>query len=89
MENIFIERLWRSLKYEAVYVHEFSDGFRSQWLISRWRGFYDTQRPHSALGRSTPAEAYEQGVPAESHGSPVSPPAQPEEQGRDGVAPGL
>ncbi len=36
MDNIFIERLWRLLKYEAVYLHEISDGFQAQSLISRW-----------------------------------------------------
>ena len=62
MDNIFIERLWRSLKYEAVYVHELSDGFQAQRVISRWMEFYNTQRPHSALAGSTPAEAYERGL---------------------------
>ena len=66
MDNIFIERLWRSLKYEAVYLHELSDGFRAQKVISRWVAFYNSQRPHSALGGATPAEAYDRGLPAES-----------------------
>ncbi len=59
MDNIFIERLWRSMKYEAVYLHELSDGFAAQRVISRWMEFYNVQRPHSALGGSTPLEAYE------------------------------
>ena len=50
MDNIFIERLWRSLKYKAVYLRELSDGFAAQRLISRWFAFYDKGRPHSALG---------------------------------------
>ena len=58
LDNIFIERLWRSLKYEAVYLHELSDGFAAQRVIGEWIGFYDTGRPHSALGGRTPAEAY-------------------------------
>ncbi len=62
MDNIFIERLWRSLKYEAVYLHELSDGFQAQRLISCWFAFYDRERPHSALAGSTPAEAYEQAM---------------------------
>ena len=53
MDNIFIERLWRSLKYEAVYLHELSDGFRAQKVISRWVAFYNSRRPHSALGGAT------------------------------------
>ena len=36
MDNIFIERLWRSLKYEAVYLHELSNGFQAQRVIARW-----------------------------------------------------
>jgi len=58
LDNIFIERLWRSLKYEAVYLHELSDGFAAQRVIGEWIGFYNTGRPHSALGGRTPVEAY-------------------------------
>ena len=60
MDNIFIERLWRSLKYEAVCLHEIADGFTARRVIGEWIGFYNTQRPHSALGGRTPAEAYPQ-----------------------------
>ena len=49
MNNIFIERLWRSLKYEAVYLHDLADGFEARLLIDEWIGFYNTERPHSAL----------------------------------------
>jgi putative transposase len=58
MDNIFIERLWRSLKYEAVYLHEISDGFVAERVIGAWIEFYNTERPHSALDGRTPAEAY-------------------------------
>jgi putative transposase len=58
MDNIFIERLWRSLKYEAVYLHEMTDGFAAERVIGEWIAFYNTERPHSALDGSTPAEAY-------------------------------
>lgn len=58
MDNIFIERLWRSLKYEAVYLHELTDGFTAERVIGEWIGFYNTERPHSALAARTPAEAY-------------------------------
>ena len=58
MDNIFIERLWRSLKYEAVYLHELTDGFKAERVIRDWIEFYNTERPHSALGGRTPAEAY-------------------------------
>jgi putative transposase len=58
MDNIFIERLWRSLKYEAVYLHEMTDGFAAARVIGAWITFYATERPHSALDGATPAEAY-------------------------------
>ena len=58
MDNIFIERLWRSLKYEAVYLHEMTDGFAAERVIGAWIKFYNTERPHSALDGRTPAEAY-------------------------------
>lgn len=58
LDNIFIERLWRSLKYEAVYLHELTDGFAAERVIREWIEFYNGSRPHSALGGRTPAEAY-------------------------------
>ncbi len=72
MDNIFIECLWRSLKYEAVYLHELSDGFQAQRVIARWMEFHDIQRPHSALAGS-PAEAYERGLKRQA--GPHTPPA--------------
>ncbi len=58
MDNIFIERLWRSLKYEAVYQHEMTDGFVAERVIDGWIDFYNTERPHSSFDGQTPAEAY-------------------------------
>ena len=58
LDNVFIERLWRSLKYEAVYLHEMIDGFAAERVIGDWIAFYNSERPHSALGGATPAEAY-------------------------------
>ena len=54
LDNIFIERLWRSLKYEAVYLHELSDGRDAQRVIGSWFGFYNDVRPHSSLDSRTP-----------------------------------
>ena len=53
-----IERLWRSLKYEAVYLHEITDGFAAPGVIGEWIDFYNTERPHTAWAAPTPAEAY-------------------------------
>ena len=54
--HVFIERLWWSFKYEAVCLHEFSDGFHAQRVIVWWRSSYNTQRHHSVLADTTPAE---------------------------------
>ena len=54
MDNIFIERLWRSLKYEAVYLHDLADGFQARRVIGEWIDFYNAERPHSALGGKNP-----------------------------------
>jgi putative transposase len=58
MDNIFIERLWRSLKYEAVYLVEMTDGFHAERVIGEWIEFYNSARPHSSLGGQTPEETY-------------------------------
>lgn len=58
LDNIFIERLWRSLKQEAIYLTELQDGFQAQRVIQEWIGFYNAERPHSALEYQTPREAY-------------------------------
>ena len=71
MDNIFIERLWRSLKYEAVYLHEIADGFTARRVIGEWIGFYNTIRPHSALGGRTPAEAYRGDTPVDMMDKPL------------------
>ena len=56
MDNVFIERLWRSLKYEAVYLQEMPDGFAARAVIGDWLAFYNRTRPHSALAGRTPWE---------------------------------
>ena len=58
LDNIFIERLWRSLKYEAIYLTEMSDGFKTRRVIDDWINFYNKVRPHSSLDGDTPHEAY-------------------------------
>ncbi len=84
MDNVFIERLWRSLKYEAVYLHDLTDGFRAERVIGEWIDFYNTARPHSALNGTTPAEAYGAAQPVDMmdkpDGLPTSPQAQQQQQ---------
>ena len=58
MDNVFIERLWRSLKYECVYLHAFETGSELRAGLSKWIGYYNGGRPHSALAGRTPDEVY-------------------------------
>jgi putative transposase len=58
MDNVFIERLWRSLKYECVYMHAFETGSELRAGLSRWIDYYNVRRPHSTLAGRTPDEAY-------------------------------
>jgi putative transposase len=58
MDNVFIERLWRSLKYECVYLNAFETGSEARTGIGCWIGYYNAERPHSALDGLTPNEAY-------------------------------
>jgi len=59
MDNVFIERLWRSLKYECVYLWDLEPGLEAQRKIGTWIRYYNEDRPHSALADDkTPIEAY-------------------------------
>jgi putative transposase len=58
LDNIFIERLWRSLKQEAVYLHEITNGFQAKRIIDDWIEFYNSERPHTALDKRTPDIEY-------------------------------
>jgi putative transposase len=58
IDNIFIERLWRSLKYECVYLHAWETGSQAKAGIGRWINFYNRQRPHAAHGGQPPAVVY-------------------------------
>jgi putative transposase len=58
MDNVFIERLWRSLKYECVFLNAFETGSEARSGIGRWIGYYNADRPHSSFGGSTPDEVY-------------------------------
>jgi putative transposase len=58
MDNVMIERLWRSLKYECVYLHAFETGSEARRGIGNWMDYYNRSRPHSSLDGRTPEEAY-------------------------------
>jgi putative transposase len=57
-DNVFVERLWRSIKYEEVYVHAYKTVSEARDGIGRYLKFYNTRRPHSSLDRQTPDQAY-------------------------------
>ena len=62
MDNVFIERLWRSLKYEDVYLKGYADGREAKLGIGAWIAFYSSRRPHQALVYATPMAVWCHGV---------------------------
>jgi putative transposase len=60
MDNVFIERLWRSLKYECVYLNAFETGSELRTGLGRWINYYNGHRPHSRFNGRTPDEVYGQ-----------------------------
>jgi putative transposase len=63
LDNVFIERLWRSLKYECVYLHAFETNSELRAGVTKWVALYNARRPHSALAGRTPNEAYASAQP--------------------------
>ena len=57
-DNIFIERLWRTVKYEEVYLHEYQTVREARQQLAAYFPFYNDERPHQGLGDWTPAEVY-------------------------------
>jgi putative transposase len=64
IDNVFVERLWRSLKYEEVYLNDYDDLVDARAEIGRYLDFYNNRRPHQNLGYQTPAGFYDGLVPA-------------------------
>jgi len=62
-DNVFVERLWRSVKYEEVYLRAYESVSDARASIGRYLDFYNTKRPHSSLDRHTPNEVYFNLVP--------------------------
>ena len=59
IDNRMIERLWRSLKYECIYLNAFETGSKTRAGIEEWIAYYNAERPHSTHGILTPDEAYD------------------------------
>ncbi len=58
LDNVFTERLWRSVKYEEVYLHDYASPRQARAGLTRYFHFYNHERPHQALGYQTPTEVY-------------------------------
>ena len=61
LDNVFVERLWRSVKYEEVYLRDYQSVWDTRQSLARYFGFYNTERLHQALGYRTPAAVYHGG----------------------------
>jgi putative transposase len=57
-DNVFVERFWRTVKYEEVYLHAYDGVGQARQSIGRYIAFYNTRRPHAALDGRTPDQAY-------------------------------
>ena len=62
MDNIFVERLWRSLKYEEVYLNAYATVAEAKAGIGAWLSFYNNERQHQSLGYRTPQQIYEESL---------------------------
>ena len=62
LDNIFVERLWRSVKYEEVYLKAYQNGSEARKGIGAYLDFYNRERPHQALGYRTPGQVFDEGL---------------------------
>lgn len=76
LDNIFTERLWRTVKYEEVYLHDYATPRDARQGLTRYFVFYNHERPHQALDYQTPAQIYFQREEAHTHSHPVTLPTQ-------------
>jgi putative transposase len=62
-DNVFVERLWRSVKYEEVYLRAYDSVTEARVSLGRYLDFYNGKRPHSSLAARTPDQAYFENSP--------------------------
>lgn len=70
LDNVFVERLWRSLKYEEVYLHAYDTPKVAREAIGRYLNYYNVARPHQALGYRTPTVVFEHSVAIQTNAKP-------------------
>jgi hypothetical protein len=87
LDNVFIERLWRSLKYEDVHLKGYADGREARTGISAWISFYNGKRPHQALGHRTPMAVWRAGVMGSLAGNAVDMPLRLDDAGASPTCP--
>ena len=58
LDNVFVERLWRSVKYEEVYTQDYQTPKQARQGLTKYFQYYNHERPHQALDYKTPAEVY-------------------------------
>ena len=85
LDNIFIERLWRSLKYEEVFIKAYATVAEARQNIGAWMTFYNDTRKHQSLGYRTPKEIFEASQPmdmwtTQERALPTSPQAQQQQE---------
>ena len=61
LDNVFVERLCRTVKYEEVYLRDYVDGWQAEKSLGKYFDFYRDERPHQALGHRTPSEVFAEG----------------------------
>jgi transposase InsO family protein len=62
-DNVFVERIWKSVKYEEVYLHAYESVTQARQALTRYFSFYNTRRPHSSLDGQTPDTVYFNSLP--------------------------
>lgn len=72
LDNTFIERLWRSLKYECVYLHAWETGSQAKASVAKWIAFYNHKRPHADHGGQPPTVVYIDQIETDRQGQKVA-----------------